>query len=213
MVRHLLVSFMNRHSQVYIDFYELHHDSFESIMFFYERNRRTIRQLPLEEQLELLSEYLNACFQTAQYRKYLLHVDELIENLVMHNVEHIHGRDEYTNSLFKKAASLFNLERYEESEFIVKQLCRMEPGNKNARILYRRNLYQNLNTGYKYIRHMSAVGLLMAAVLTAIDLFAWAHLSETWSEVIRTTRNAMFSFSMLALLGLELKIRWLSARI
>ena len=201
---------MNRHSQVYIDFYELHHDSFESIMFFYERNKRAIHQLPLEEQLELLSEYLNACFQTAQYRKYLKHVDELIENLVMHNVEHIHGRDEYTNSLFKKSAALFNLERYEESEFIVKQLCRLEPNNKNARILYRRNLYQNLETGYMYLRHMSGVGLLMAAVLTAIDLFAWAHLSETWGEIIRATRNVFFTLSMLVLFALELKIRWKS---
>jgi tetratricopeptide (TPR) repeat protein len=199
---------MNQHSQIYIDFYELHRDSFESIIYFYEHNQGIIQQLPLEEQLELLAEYLNACFETAQYRKYLSHVDELIENLIMYNVQTIHGRNEYNMSLFKKSAALFNLEKYDESIHIVKQLRRMEPANQNARILYRRNLYQNMSKGFRLIRHSSAVGLLASAVLTAVDLFAGPFIASDWLEVITWSRNIIFTSSMIILFVIEMKIRW-----
>ena len=200
---------MDRHSQVYIEFYELHRDSYDSIVYFYEHHQGAIRQLPLEEQLELLAEYLNACFETAQYHKFLAHVDELIESLILYNVETIHGRDEYTSSIFRKAAALFNLERYEESTHLVKQLRRMEPHNQNARILYRRNLYQNLSPSFRLVRHASGAGLLSAAVLTAIDLFAGPYINESWLNAIVILRNIIFVSSLLSLLALELKIRWM----
>ncbi len=199
---------MEQHSQVYIDFYELHRDSFESIVFFFERNQGAIRQLPLEEQLELKAEYLNACFETAQYHKYLAHVDELIEDMIAHNIVIIHGRDEYISSLFRKSAALFNLERYDDSIHIVRQLCRMDPKNQNARILYRRNLYQNMGPGFRYCRNFSALGLLLAAVLTAIDLFIGRYLQEGWLDLVNVSRNIIFSASLIMLLALEIKIRW-----
>ncbi len=203
---------MDRHSQVYIEFYELHRDSFESIVYFYEHQKNAIRQLPLEEQLELLAEYLNACFETAQYHKYLANVDGLIESLIEYNIDTIHGRDEYTASIFRKAAALFNLERYEESIFLTKQLCRMEPRNQNARILYRRNLYQNLNPVHRIVRHASGMGLLLAALLTAVDLFAGQFIQEQWLNGIVLIRNMVFISSLLALAFLELKIRWIVDR-
>lgn len=199
---------MTQHSQVYNEFYELHHDSFESIVFFYERNQYAIQRLPLEEQLELLAEYLNACFETAAYYKYLARVDELIESLIQYNIVYIHGRDEYNNSLFRKSAALFNLERYEESTHIVKQLCKMNPRNENARILYRRNLYQTLPDTGRVIRHMSGVGLLIAALLTGVDLFLWRYVSEDLQLMINLVRNIVFATSIISLLLIEFNIRW-----
>jgi len=203
---------MERHSQVYIEFYELHRDSYDSIVFFYEHHQGPIRQLPLEEQLELLAEYLNACFETAQYHKYLVHVDELIESLIMYNVETIQGKNEYTASIFRKAAALFNLERYDESIFLVKQLCRMEPRNQNARILYRRNLYQNLSRRLRVVRNTSAIGLLLAALITAVILFAGQYILEDWLQFMTITRNVIFVSSLVTLFAMELKIRWVVER-
>ncbi len=204
---------MDRHSQVYIEFYELHRDSYDSIVYFYEHQQKAIRQLPLEEQLELLAEYLNACFETAQYHKYLAHVDELIESLIIYNVQTIHGKDEYTASIFRKAAALFNLERYNESILLVKQLRRMEPHNQNARILYRRNLYQNLPKGHRYVRHASAAGLLVAAVLTATELFAGRFIQAEYVTVIAALRNVVFATSLITIFLLELKIRYMVERV
>jgi len=199
---------MERHSQVYLEFYELHRDSYDSIVYFFEHHQGAIRQLPLEEQLELLAEYLNACFETAQYHKYLAHVDELIESLIIYNVETIHGKDEYTSSIFRKSAALFNLERYEESTFLVKQLCRMNPRSQNARILYRRNLYQNLSRPHQILRHASAAGLLLTAVLTAVDVFGGRFIQSAWLCGILIVRNIVFVTSLLTLLVMELRIRW-----
>lgn len=200
---------MDRHSQVYMEFYELHRDSYESIVFFFEHHQPAIRQLPLEEQLELLAEYLNACFETAQYRKYLRHVDELIESLIMYTVDTDLGKKEYTKAIFRKSAALFNIEAYEESMFIVKQLCRMEPHNTNARLLYRRNLYNNLSVRHRAIRNCAGIGMLVAALMTGVALVAGHHTDATWVDTLNTVRTATLSVSLLTLLALELRIRYI----
>lgn len=200
---------MDRHSQVYIEFYELHRDSYESIVFFFEHHQPAIRQLPLEEQLELLAEYLNACFETGQYRKYLHHVDELIESLIMYTVDSDLGKKEYTKAIFRKAAALFNLEYYKESIHIVKQLCRMEPHNVNARLLYRRCLYNNLSTKFKYIRNGAAVAMLLSAVLTGVALIGGQYFQSAWVDSLNIVRNVTLATSLGVLMGLELRIRYI----
>lgn len=204
---------MSRHSQVYKDFYELHRDSFQAIVSYYESNQFSIRRLPFEEQLELLAEYLNACFETAGYQKYLDHVDELIENLLIDRIEIDRADDIFHEALFRKSACLFNLERYEASLDISRQLCRLDPTNRNARVLYRRNLYQNLPAMMKHIRYMAAFGLLLAAVMTAVTLFGYMAISKPVIETIALIRNLIFSTSLLILFVIEMKIQWTVYRV
>lgn len=196
-----------RYSQVYIDFYELHQDSYDSIIQFYEHHESSILELPLNELLELQCEYLNACFETAQYETYLRQVDNFIETLIMENMDSPRARSEYMTALFRKSAALFNLERYSESLHIAKQVYSMQPRAQCARILLRRNLYQALNARAKYLRYGAGGALLLAAAISGINLMLNTWLPMSMSTVLHQVSLGLLILSLIVLCAIEVKIR------
>jgi tetratricopeptide (TPR) repeat protein len=196
-----------QHSRIYNDFYELHHDSYASVMRFYELNLRAIEHLPLEEQVELLAEYLNACFESAAYHKFINYADELIESVIFHNISQYRGRDLYQDTLFRKAASYYNIGNVQSAMHIARELKKMDPQNPNYRLLFRKCRMSDHSTFVRKIRNTALFLLLFTSLLIAFELLLVPRFFPGYTSSVNVLKIAAFVMAMLLIGVAEIILR------
>ena len=195
------------HSRIYKDFYELHHDSYDSVMRFYELNERLIENLPLEEQIELLAEYLNACFETAAYEKFIHHADDLIEASIYHNIVKIRGKDIYQETLFRKAASFFNIGDLHSATYIARELYSIDPQNPSYRLLIRKCRMADHSGIVRRLRNIALFLMLFTVLLIAFELLFVPHFFPEWGEGFNAIKIWVFVLAMGLIAAAELVVR------
>ena len=195
------------HSRIYKDFYELHHDSYDSVMRFYELNVRLIENLPFEEQIELLAEYLNACFETAAYKKFIHYADDLIEASIYHNIVKLRGKNIYQETLFRKAASYFNLGDFNSAMYIARELYNMDPQNPSYRLLVRKCRMADHSGIIRRLRNVALFLLPFTVVLIAFELLFVPHFFPEWSQGFDGIKIWIFLLAMGLIASAELILR------
>lgn len=146
---------------------------------FYDEHTDAFQGLGYEQQMYLQLDYHYALFEIGKYRRFLVSVDELIEQVVIDNFGGFHS-DYFQDLLFKKAASLYNLWRLPECEKVVTQLLKIDGSIEGARaILYQCRL-RSARKWYKLTKATSvlcfltgAVGLLVAHLVIEPFYFEW----------------------------------------
>ena len=117
------------HSPIYRNFRNIEAGEYRHIIRYYERYEKEILQLDFEEYVELLVTYTHALFEIGDYRKHLLMADVVIRTSILQNVTKVRGKEIYHATLFKKAASHYNLHEYSEAKHILEELIKMNPYN------------------------------------------------------------------------------------
>jgi len=200
-------------SPLYRDYKSIDPRSYRELVRFYEKHETEIRDLNSEEEsTEILISYVNALFEIGAYRKHLLLVDHVVEAAVAHNIFEFEGKDLFRQSLFKKAASLFNTHQFKKAQFILRQLVRMDPYEPYAiRFLkkcIRRCRPRLLNT----FRATSVFMFLLAAIIIAVEVLFVRPFYDMHIHVVEMSRNSLFLLGCLILIGGFLYNRWLSER-
>jgi tetratricopeptide (TPR) repeat protein len=196
------------HSTVYRNFRNIDAAEFRRIVRFYERYEKDITQLDFEESFELLVTYTHSLFEIGEYRKHLAVADKVISTSIIQNVTSVKGQEVYHTTLFRKAASHYNLQEYAQSKHILEELLKMNPYNAIASRLLVRVLRDDKP---KYIRHARAASIflyLLSALVICAEVLIVKPFYESFAAATEIMRNMIFFVGVLALVGSELWHRW-----
>lgn len=194
--------------QVYHDFKEIEADSYHSITRFFEEREKEIHQLEFEEYFEVLVAYTHALFEIGNYQKHLRMADAVIETSILRNIQTFQGEDVYWVTLFRKAASYFNLMRYNKTDYILRELIKMNPFHSDAILFLKRCLRKNQPQFVKNARAISVLLFLLSALVISVEVIVIRNFFETYATSIETLRTSIFIAGGIVLVGSDLFHRW-----
>ena len=177
---------------------------------FIEKHRSVLHALETVEYLELMDAYSDALFEVAKYHKQIRVADEVIELSMQENVTSINGKDIYFDTLFKKAASLYNLEELDKSVYILLELLKMNPFHESSR-LFLINCYVRKKTkSLQPLRAVSVAIILFSAFIIALELLFVRPFYTQYAGEVEFVRNAFLLFGILLLAGGEIWLRYVA---
>ncbi len=183
---------MIRHNQLYLHYYQINKSAYYDKIRFFEKNRDQLFQLSYHEILEIKSDYAFALFEMGKYSKYLNICDELLETVIIDNIYDINGKDVFEELLYRKAASLYNLNNYTKSMQICKELIAINPGHEIASNLFRQCLRKRGNKWYEINKGIAVVFLLSGISVVIAELFVVGPFYENISTQVHYFRNILF---------------------
>lgn len=127
----------NIYDDLYFRYYNLGNHAYYDKTRFYETYIQSNSNLNKEEKFDLTLDYVKAIFAIGKYGKFLELVDPIIETVIEENIITIHEEDVFQDLLFKKAASYYNLKKYDQSIAILKQLVKINEKDRDYHILLR----------------------------------------------------------------------------
>ncbi len=179
--------------RLYRNFKAIEANDFHGIVRYYEHFEDGIRALDFEEYFDCTLAYTDALFETGNYGQHIVMCDHLLEIIIMQNIETWGGEDLYAQTLFRKAASLYQLHEYPKAEYVVRELVKIHP----AVTLYRRFLEKCLlrqKPAWLMKTRAACVGLsLLAAAVIAVELFVVRPFFEDWYRPVQTAHIVLLA--------------------
>jgi len=191
-------------SKIYRDFKAIEVTAYRQIIHFYEKQEGVIKQLEFEEHFELLTAYVNALFEVGAYHKHLLLVDLIIEMAIAHNIEFYRGEDIFLKMLFRKAASLYNMLEYDKAEYILREIIRINPWDKDAVLFLKKCLRRQQPKFIQASRAISILLFLLAAVVIAGEVLLVRPFYPRYTVAVEQLRFGLFGLGMVLLVSADL---------
>ncbi len=188
-------------SKIFRDFKAIEATAYRQVIHFYEKQEMEIRALDFEEHFEVLTTYINALFEVGSYHKHLILVDLIIEIAITNNVSFYKGEDIFLKMLFRKAASQYNLFEYDQAEYILREIIRINPWNKDAILFLKKCLRRQQPRYIQVTRAMSIVLFLMAAVVIALEVLTVRPFLQEYTRLVEQSRFALFGMGVFLLIG------------
>lgn len=196
------------HSKLYRGFKEIEPNEYHSLVRYYEAYEEKIKQLEFSEFFELLILYTEALFEIGAYQNHSLMVDAAIEISVVNNIKFYNKKDIYFELLFKKAASCYNLMKYDEAEHILRELIKMDPYNSISIRFLNKCLLRKKSFFIRGAQALSVVFFLLAAMVISVELIIIRPLYEMHTSSFEFYRNSIFILGVFILGGSELISRF-----
>lgn len=193
---------------VYWAFKEIDEQAHTSVIRFYEAQKDQIMNLEFDEYFELLIVYANALFETGKYYKHLSVCDRIIESSIECNIHFHRGEDIYYTTLFKKAASYFNVGKIEACLHILRELLKMDPSDKYVKAFYQKCRRCAVP---EYVNMFRAAGILLflgTAFIIALELLLFRPFYPEWYQTAWITRSILFGAGVLSIGASDLYYRW-----
>ena len=146
-------------------------------------------------------------FEVGAYQNHVLMVDAAIEISVLNNIKFYNKKDIYYELLFKKAASCYNLLKYDQSEHILRELIKMDPYNDLSIRFLNKCLIRKKPKFVRGAQALSVIFFLIAALIISIELIVIRPLYEMHSSSVEFYRNTSFFLGVFILGGSELANR------
>ena len=166
---------------------------------YYERFEDGIRALDFEEWLDCTLAYTDALFETGNNGKHLVMCDHLLETLIMHNIDSWGGEDLFARTLFKKAASLYQIQEYAKAEHVLRELIKIYPDERVAIHFLQRCLLRQRPIWLFRARAVAVAILLFAALFIAIEIFLINPFFEGHSGQAQWIHNGLLIAGILLL--------------
>lgn len=189
------------YSKLYKEFKSIDSSEHLSIVRFYEAYEKDIPQLNFSEYFELLVSYSSALFEIGAYQSHVKIVDTAIQLSIINNIKFYNGQDIYTELLFKKAASCYNLMEYDQAEHILRELVKIMPYNEIVHQFLKKCLSKKLPEYLKNARGLSILLFLATALIIAIELLFIRTLMTEYVSLFEIIRNSTFAASIVLLFG------------
>ncbi len=192
---------------VYWAFKEIDEQAHTSVIRFYEAQRDQISNLQFDEYFEMLIVYANALFETGKYYKHLAVCDRIIEASIDSNIHFHRGEDIYYTTLFRKAASYFNVGKIDSCLHILRELLKMDPSDKYVQAFYRkckRCVVPN------YVNFYRAAGILLflcTAFVIALELLVFRPFYPDFYQIAWISSCVLFGLGLLSIVGSDLYYR------
>lgn len=193
---------------VYQGFKEIDSGEYREKIRFVDRNKGTLQELPVVEYAEVMDAYAEALFETGRYAEHIPLADHLAELSIEYNIGEVNGRDLYYESLFQKAASLYNLDRLTDAMYILEELIRMNPKHESTRLFLINCHVETQKRKLHTIRTVSLALIIASAVVIAIELLLVRSFFPKLTQVTEFIRNTLFILGASVLVLGELWVRY-----
>ena len=180
------------YSQLYRNFRAIEPTEYRRVVRFFEKYEKNILQLDFDEYFDTVFVYNTALFEIGEYRKHILMSDVVIEISIRENVTHLNGIEVFRSTLFKKAASHFNLAEYDRTAHILSELLKMNPQDTlTARFLGR--TYRMWKPRLIRITRACAVlFFLISALIICVEVLIVKSFYESVAPSFTYMRNMLF---------------------
>lgn len=195
-------------SDVYLEFKSLKGANAEEIIRFYEGNKNEIFDLELENFFELESIYLVALFENQDFKKFLSKVDACIETSIYHNFVFINHENIYNKLLFLKAEAARNSLNFEQADYILKQLFKIDPYQERYYSSFRKTRSKMIPIYLKNTRAVSILLFIFSATVIAMELLIIRNFYPNLVEYVEVLRSLLFGAGWTVLILGELIHYW-----
>jgi len=178
--------------QVYRSFRSIDPQAFREIVRFYEKEEKAILGLPFDAFFEMLVAYVDALFEIGAYRKHLLMVDSVIELSIENNITEYRAEDLFQKMLFRKAASHFNIQQFDQAEHILRELLKISPHQDNIASFYQKCRLKARPNLLNSARAGSVFFFLLAALIISIEVLFVRPWYQIYIDLIERVRNTSF---------------------
>lgn len=197
-------------SKLYRDFRAIEPGEWRGIVRFYEEHEKEIRGLDFEEYFELMMVYTDALFEIGAWQKHMLMADAVIEISVMDNLATFNGVDVLRHTLFRKAASHYNLLELEKTEHILRELLRINPHDADCAAFLKKCLRTMRPSLIRQSRALSIGLFLFTGLVILVELLVVHSFYPGYSSTVEALRITTFIIGLVVLAGGELLHRWKS---
>ena len=197
------------YSKIYKEFRSIEAMEWRTIVRFYEEYEDEIKGLEFEEFFELLLAYTNALFEIGAYEKHLQMADVVLETSISNNIKFFYGEDVFQNTLFKKAASCYHIFELEKSDYILREILRIDPYDEDAALFLKKCL-RKMSPAIVRRSRAAFIFLVILSVLTVcVEMVFIKNLYPMYSDSFEYARNGslLLGFVILALGSLYHRFR------
>lgn len=185
--------------RLYRNFKSIEVNDLHGIIRYYEQNEDGIRALDFEEYLDCTLTYTHALFEATDHGKHLVMCDHLLELVIMQNVEDWDGEDLYHQLLFKKSASFYQLQEYNKSERILREIIKIYPEDRLAALYLNKTLLRQ-KPGWLFRARAAAVAFaLLAVMVIALEILALPQFYPDLLQPMQAAHNLLIAASLAAI--------------
>jgi len=192
----------------YEEFLAIESGEYKEKVQFVNLNRDTLNTLSLKEYVRVMNAYAEALFELGRFAAHIEVADDLIETSIVHNVRNVDEKDLYQDTLFQKAASLYNLEQLDSAIHILHELLKINPDNASARLFLINCHVREHRTTLQTVRMAGIAMVLLSACVIAFELLYVRPRNPEMTGVVEQTRNLMFLCGVGILIAGELLVRY-----
>jgi tetratricopeptide (TPR) repeat protein len=200
--------FYANRSETYEAFLAIEPGAYREKIQFIEENFFRLREVNAEEYFDMMVLYGEALFETGEYSRQAKLADHIIEMCMDRNIIMHRGQDIYFETLFKKAASLHNLDQIDQAIYILKELIKMNPDHESTKLFLINCFIRQKKSIVRPYRNISLILLLVSALVIAIELIVVKNLWPRWSSIVEMVRNGLFISGVVLLIAGEVIVRY-----
>ena len=165
------MNFDNLEESFYFNYYRIGQGAYRDKVKFFEDHKSELVYLEEEQQYEVKIDYLLCLFEIGRYEYFLGSVDEMIETVIIENIYNYNGYNIYNELLFRKSACLYNLNRFQDSQRVLRALIKLDNNNTVARLLFAKCKRKNSSSENEVVKAVAMVFLLSALSIAVMELF------------------------------------------
>src|SRR6187402_1120725 len=152
-------------SKTYEAFLAIDVGAYKEKIQFIEENFFKLRDLDSEDYFDIMVLYGEALFETGEYARQAKLADHILEMSIERNIIIHRDQDVYFETLFKKAASLHNLDKIEQAIHILKELVKINPDHESTKLFLINCIIRQKKPAVRPYRNISLLLLLSSAVV------------------------------------------------
>jgi tetratricopeptide (TPR) repeat protein len=198
----------SEHSETYEAFLAFDQNAYKEKIEFIEENFFMLRELDIDEYFDMMVLYAEALFETGEYSRQAKLADHIIEMSIGQNIVIHRGQDVYFETLFKKAASLHNLDKIDEAVHILKELLKINPEHESTKLFLINCIIRQKKPLVRPYRDISLILLFVSAVVIGIEILLVRRLWPSWTGIIELVRNGLFIAGVILLITGEVLVRY-----
>ncbi len=194
---------MEKLNPIYQGYFRLGDTAYREKVRFFEEQTEDINFLVFDDRIELEMDYLLCLFEIGRYERYLRFVDKVIEEVIVENIYTYRDQNIYEELLFRKAASLYQLQKFNESKALLHQLIKMDTSNALYVGLYAMCNRKIHDDRIVTVRATAMAALLIVLGITIARIFLDPFL-DTYLQPFIVLRTLLLSYIVVSLISLEL---------
>ena len=196
------------HSETYEAFLAIEGNAYKDKIQYIEENFFMLRELEADEYFDMMVLYGEALFESGEYARQAKLADHILEMSIERNIVIHRDQDVYFETLFKKAASLHNLDKVDQAVHILKELLKINPDHESTKLFLINCFIRQKKPTIRPYRTFSLILLLASAVIIAVELIFIRRLWPSWVSVVELIRNGLFITGVILLVAGEVMVRY-----
>ena len=195
-------------SETYEAFLAIEEGAYKERIQYIEENFFMLRQLEAEEYFDMMVLYGEALFEAGEYARQAKLADHIVEMSIERNILRHRDQDVYFETLFKKAASLHNLDKIDQAVHILKELVKINPDHESTKLFLINCIIRQKKPTVRPYRNISLLLLLSSAFVIGAELIFVRRFWPSWTAIVEIVRNGLFISGVILLIAGEVMVRY-----